>query len=100
MATAAYRITQEALTNVARHADADRVEVMLQNHDGILTLAVIDNGKGFDTSTLSNIEALGIAGMRERAGLVGGQLNVSSRPGKGTRIYFNVPVKRQVETAR
>ncbi len=93
LATAAYRITQEVLTNVARHAEASRVEVVLQASNGEMTLVAFDNGKGFDADALSGMEALGIAGMRERAALVGGVLEIQSQPGKGTRVFFKVPVK-------
>lgn len=95
VATAAYRITQEALTNVARHAFASHAKVALRSDEGLLTLMAIDNGKGFDTSRLSETEALGVAGMRERAGLVGGVLEVQSQPGKGTRVNFIVPLDGQ-----
>ncbi len=100
VATAAYRITQEALTNVARHAFASHAEVVLRSEEGLLTLVAIDNGKGFDTSRLSETEALGVAGMRERAGLVGGVLEVQSQPGKGTRVNFIVPVDGQTGVVR
>lgn len=92
VATAAYRITQEALTNVARHANASRVEVTLLGKDSTLTLATADDGKGFNTLDLTETEALGLAGMRERAGLVGGELEVQSQPEKGTRVKFKVPI--------
>ena len=59
-------------------------------------LAVIDDGRGFDTSALSETQALGVAGMRERAGLVGGVLEVHSQSGEGTRVYFKVPLDGQV----
>jgi signal transduction histidine kinase len=92
VATAAYRITQEALTNVARHAAAKRVEVTLEARDGVLILATVDNGIGFNAAVLSETEALGVAGMRERAGLTGGVLEVQSQQGKGARVYFRVPI--------
>jgi signal transduction histidine kinase len=91
VATAAYRITQEALTNVARHANASRVEVTLLGKDSTLTLTTVDDGKGFNTLDLTETEALGLAGMRERAGLVGGELEIQSQPEKGTRLFFRVP---------
>ncbi len=91
LATAAYRITQEALTNVARHADAGKVEVMLNYGQNRLILSVVDNGCGFKTEILSDSEGLGVAGMRERAGLAGGVLEVESQPDQGTRIHFKVP---------
>jgi len=95
VATAAYRISQEALTNVARHANAGRVEVRLRSDNGTLVLAVEDDGAGFDELNLSESKGLGIAGMRERATLVGGTLTVTSRPGGGTAVYFKVPMSKQ-----
>jgi PAS domain S-box-containing protein len=92
MATAAYRITQEAITNVARHASASRVEVALKARNSALTLAIVDDGCGFNPLDLSDSEGLGVAGMRERAGLVGGTLEVHSEPGKGCRVLFEVPL--------
>ena len=92
VATAAYRIGQEALTNVTRHAQASHVELTIEAQNGKLLLSVTDNGHGFDTAILSETKALGVAGMRERAGLVGGQLEVQSGPGAGTAVYFRVPV--------
>jgi signal transduction histidine kinase len=74
VAAAAYRIAQEALTNVVRHADANLVNVRLQAEEGLLTLTVADNGQGFDPGKPPEEEGLGIAGMKERASLVGGKL--------------------------
>jgi signal transduction histidine kinase len=95
VATAAYRITQEALTNVARHAHASRVEIILKAEDNILTLATVDDGKGFNTLGLTEAEALGLVGMRERAGLVDGSLEVYSQIEKGTQVLFKVPLTTQ-----
>ncbi len=95
ISTAAYRIAQEALTNIARHASANHVDVVLKTNDGLLTLAVVDNGQGFDALHLSESEGLGVAGMRERAALVGGSLDVQSQPRKGTRVSFKVPLDGQ-----
>jgi PAS domain S-box-containing protein len=91
VSTAAYRIAQEALTNVARHAAAGHVEVRLGLNDGFLTLAVQDDGRGFNTDALGENEGLGLAGMHERANLAGGHLEIVSAPGKGTRVSFEVP---------
>ena len=96
VSTAAYRIAQEALTNVARHASANRVEVVLKTNNGLLTLAVVDDGQGFDALHLFESEGLGVVGMRERATLVGGALEVHARPKKGTQVYFNVPIDGQL----
>jgi signal transduction histidine kinase len=98
VATAAYRITQEAITNVARHAFASRVEVVLKVRNGILTLAIADNGLGFNALVLSDSEGLGVAGMRERAALVNGTLKVTSQPEKGTRVSFEVSLDDQRQT--
>jgi len=91
LATAAYRITQEALTNVARHSLAVHVNVALLRQNGTLNLSIVDDGRGFDPGQLSESECLGIAGMRERAALVGGSLEIQFRPEKGTEICFSVP---------
>ena len=93
VATAAYRIAQEALTNVVRHTNANLATMMLRAEDGVLTLTVSDNGQGFDPTKLPEDEGLGIAGMKERASLVGGKLEVQSQAGQGTSIYFKVPVE-------
>jgi PAS domain S-box-containing protein len=97
VATAAYRIAQEALTNVARHARAGRVYVELANRNRQLHLTVGDDGRGFDTGSLAEAEGLGVAGMKERANLVGGELDVRSAPGEGTRIRFRVSIPEASE---
>jgi PAS domain S-box-containing protein len=95
LATAAYRITQEALTNVARHAEASRVDVSLSAEDGVLTLIVTDDGCGFNRQELTESEGLGVAGMRERASLVGGTLEVQSQQLNGTGVYFRVSFQEE-----
>jgi signal transduction histidine kinase len=90
IATASYRIAQEALTNVARHASAAHVKILLEVRDEELQLSIRDDGCGFLVSDSSDYEGLGIAGMRERAVLAGGILNVESSPGSGTSISFTV----------
>jgi PAS domain S-box-containing protein len=93
--TAAYRIVQEALTNVVRHSQATEVEIGLQLRDGLLDLSVEDNGRGFDVRGLNGAEAIGIAGMRERAGLAGGMLEIQSEPGHGTCVSCRLPVENE-----
>lgn len=96
IATAAYRIAQEALTNVARHAaTATRAEVELRMRDDTLTLTVSDDGRGFDPTTLAETKQLGLVSMRERAVLVNGTLTVTSAPGNGTVVTLKVPLERQ-----
>lgn len=93
ISTAAYRIAQEALTNVARHSGANRADVVLRVENGAMTLLVTDNGKGFSVPELSESEGLGVAGMRERAMLVGGTLEVHSLIQSGAKVYFRVPLE-------
>jgi signal transduction histidine kinase len=91
---AAFRIVQEALTNVARHAGAKRVTVRLWADDSTLGIQVVDDGAGFDPDALvSKGAASGLAGMRERALLLGGQLSIESRPGSGTRLTVELPLE-------
>ena len=92
VATAAYRIAQEALNNVLRHARAAKVGVQLEARDNLLLLRVTDDGQGFDMDALSATEGLGVAGMKERANLVGGRLRVRSTLGKGTDIQLEIPL--------
>jgi signal transduction histidine kinase len=84
--TAMFRIFQEILTNVARHAKATRAEVVLQKQRDRLLLLIRDNGRGFDQADPSLSKSLGLLGMRERAAILGGRVNISSAPGKGTTV--------------
>lgn len=89
--TAAYRIVQEALTNVARHANVSEATVRLWTEAEKLLINVEDAGSGFDAgTTLGSSDTSGLAGMRERAVLLGGQLTVESHPGKGTRLIADL----------
>jgi len=87
-----YRIFQEALSNVARHARATSVSVILRPATAGLVLSVTDDGAGFETGRVSDPLAIGLIGMRERARLIGGSLNVDSSPGKGTSITLAIPL--------
>jgi PAS domain S-box-containing protein len=90
--TAMFRIFQETLTNVARHAKATRVEVVLQKEPDRLVLLIHDNGRGFDQADPSLSNSLGLLGMRERAAILGGQVNISSAAGKGTTVTAWIPL--------
>ncbi|GAB4112366.1 MAG: hypothetical protein Fur005_49550 [Roseiflexaceae bacterium] len=83
-----YRIAQEALTNIARHAEATCVELVLEDTPAGLLLIVTDNGRGYDAAALTDEHQLGIQGMHERAQLIGGTLSISSTPGNGTAIQL------------
>ena len=89
--TALYRIVQESLTNVVKHARASRVGVVLTRKDHSVSMIVEDDGVGFEPSRARE-EGLGLVGMRERVGLLGGRLTVESRPGTGTTFAVEVPL--------
>lgn len=93
----AYRILQESLTNVSRHARAKKVSVKIAAEPGELTISVVDDGVGFDTDNLGAMQGWGLEGMQERANLVGGAIEVNSAPGQGTRVFFKVPLGIQEE---
>ena len=94
LAMPAYRVAQEALNNVVKHADATQVSVHLglSQDRQQMSIEIKDNGKGFDTST-SNQSGLGLIGMRERVASVGGELCISSPRGQGTTIYVTLPLE-------
>jgi signal transduction histidine kinase len=98
VSTALYRIVQEALTNVTRHAQASLVSIDLHTDDGNIALTIRDDGKGIDTKD-NKREALGIIGMRERAHLVGGNFSIEGAPGKGTLITVRIPCKDSKEAS-
>ena len=92
-ATAAFRIFQECMTNVIRHAKAKSVRVTLCQEEEYILLVVEDDGIGFCESGLSNsLDSLGLLGMKERAQFCGGDVQISSSPGKGTKVSVRVPV--------
>nr|WP_203722106.1 HAMP domain-containing sensor histidine kinase [Streptomyces coelicoflavus] len=86
-----YRVAQESLTNAARHADAERLEVGLARADGAVTLTIADDGRGIEAAH----EGAGIRGMRERALLIGAALDITSASGAGTRIRLTAPLPRK-----
>jgi two-component system sensor histidine kinase UhpB len=88
---AVYRIAQEALANVARHAQASLVEVDLRSSQDGVELKVRDDGRGFSPDHAGHNGGLGLGGMAERARLVGGELTIDSRPGAGTELCLRVP---------
>jgi two-component system, NarL family, sensor histidine kinase DevS len=94
--TALYRIVQEALTNVVKHADAHRVSITLVRKEAAAVVVIEDDGKGFDPDGVRS-GALGFVGMRERVELVGGRLTVESSPGAGTTLVAEVRVAGSAE---
>jgi signal transduction histidine kinase len=86
-----FRIVQEATTNIGRHSNATEVHVNLEHNDHSIVLRVFDNGVGFNAETICKGNTLGILGMRERASIVGGKLEIKTAPGNGTEIFVSVP---------
>ena len=99
MEIALFRVAQEALTNMRKHAGTRWVNIELRRSDGEVSLRVRDFGCGFDPATLETLgggpgERVGLAGMRERVGMLGGSLEIESRQGVGTSILATIPLRR------
>ena len=92
-------LAQEALTNVARHAEARSASLVLERRQGVVTLIVEDDGRGFDIpgqlAEGGDGRSLGIFGMRERATLLGGTLTIESTPGAGTTVFVEIPLQME-----
>jgi PAS domain S-box-containing protein len=93
--TGLFRIFQESLTNVIRHAGAKSVKVNLEQKDHQLTLSIEDDGKGFDKGKIADKRTLGILGMKERTSMIGGTYEINSIPGKGTVVEVVIPMNGQ-----
>jgi len=90
--TAAFRICQEALTNVLRHAQATRVNIQLKEQDGAIILTISDNGSGITDDEKLGQRTLGLLGMRERAHLIGGRMEITGSEEKGTVVLVRIPI--------
>ncbi len=100
MEVAVFRIIQETLSNIKKHAKADRAIIRMQINNGMLKATVSDNGIGFDydrrqkhNNDITNAGGFGIYGMRQRAELLKGKFNLESQRGKGTTIVLDVPIQ-------
>jgi signal transduction histidine kinase len=96
--TVLFRVAQEALTNVARHAQASQVKMSITEISGTIQMEISDNGKSFQvgkTLTARNPHRLGLVGMRERVEMVGGSLTIESAPGRGTTVRAEIPFNRE-----
>jgi signal transduction histidine kinase len=89
-----FRIVQESLTNITRHAEASRVEIVLLQNLGELLVEVRDDGRGFDPACAAMAKSFGLLGMRERASLLGGSIDITSEPRQGTVVSLRIPVRR------
>lgn len=96
-ATTLFRVLQESLTNVARHAQANKVTVRLQDLPGEMLLIVQDDGRGLPQPSAGAKKTYGLLGMHERVRLLGGKLDISSAPGQGTRIEASLPLGQMLE---
>lgn len=93
--TTIFRICQEALTNVIRHADASKVKIALRKEPGRIVLRINDNGKGIEEGQLSDSKAFGLISMRERARSWGGDVKINGSPGKGTVVAVTIPLNKE-----
>ena len=98
LSTTVFRICQEALTNVARHAAATEVRIRLAVEYDWLLIEVRDNGKGVSPATLAHTSSLGVLGMRERARIAGGELEIGGSLGQGVTVVARLPFKTPTET--
>ncbi len=92
VATGLYRIYQESLTNIARHAGPCKVKTTLVKTETDLVLTIADDGKGFDPATVNRHQTLGLLGMKERAMMIGANVEITSAPGKGTEVNITWPL--------
>jgi signal transduction histidine kinase len=96
-----YRIAQEALNNIAKHAKAKRVNVLLEKREEEVVLILEDDGVGFvrhqEQEVKKGGKGLGLRGMGERASLIGGTLEIESAPGQGTTIYASIPINGKLK---
>jgi len=90
--TAIFRIFQETLTNVARHAQAKKVSIILRRTNGSLLMEITDNGRGIRSSQIENLNSLGILGMKERALVLGGTVEINGVPDQGTNVKVEIPL--------
>jgi PAS domain S-box-containing protein len=95
-ATVVFRIFQEAMTNILRHAQATKTNILIEEEDGDFVLEITDNGRGITESEKLGIRSLGLLGMRERANSIGARIVISGIPGKGTRLIVRLPLNSGV----
>ncbi len=94
-ASAVFRILQESLTNIAKHAQASRVDMTVRRVDGAVKLSVRDNGQGFDPQDPRKPNSFGLMGLRERAYALGGTVDIWSQPGEGTKLDVRIPLSQE-----
>ena len=92
---AAFRVFQEAMTNIARHANASAVRIRLRESRGVFTMEIQDNGRGITKTQISDVSSIGLLGMREAVEPLRGTLSIAGRRGRGTRVVVRFPIPRQ-----
>lgn len=100
LSTGLFRIFQESLTNVARHAGAHKIIATLVQGNDSVVLKISDDGKGFDPAEIKGRKTLGLLGMKERAMMMGGKYEIASEPGKGTTVFVEVPLHKVPENVQ
>lgn len=98
-ATAIFRIVQESLTNIAKHAQAKHADITLEREGGALVVRIEDDGVGFAMDAPRKPQSFGLFGLRERASLIGAEVNITSAPSQGTTVELRLPRRREVELA-
>lgn len=93
IATAVFRIFQETLTNILRHAQATEIVIAIRVNDNVLYVEISDNGRGIKQEEINNGRSLGLLGMKERMNMVGGELQITGAPGKGTMVKLVIPLQ-------
>jgi two-component system sensor histidine kinase UhpB len=99
-ATAVFRVVQEALTNIARHADANAVDFSMDLCDGELQLSILDNGRGITREQIKSLSSFGLTGMRERIHHIGGILEIEQMTTGGTCVSVRLPIERLSDQSR
>jgi signal transduction histidine kinase len=97
---AAFRVFQETMTNIARHANASAVRIRLRESRAAFTMDIQDNGRGITKTEISNVSSVGLLGMRESVEPLGGSLSITGRRGRGTRVVVRFPLPRRPQRAR
>jgi signal transduction histidine kinase len=99
LSTSVFRIFQETLTNIARHAHATEIKITLLENDGILKLTVTDNGIGISKDQIENPKSFGLMGIKERAYFSGGEAKIHGQKGKGTTVSVSIPLPGKMRTS-
>jgi signal transduction histidine kinase len=97
---AAFRVFQEAMTNIARHANASAVRIRLSESRGVFTMDIHDNGRGITKTQINDVSSIGLLGMREAVEPLGGTLSIAGRRGRGTRVVVRFPLPTHPQRAR